>query len=91
MNGYRTKNKTGHTEVWLALKESPEYALAGAVRYRVERKFGEAKEGHGLRRCRYVGLIRYKLQAIITAVALNLKRIVKVTMGVPFKAGAVAA
>jgi len=90
LNNYRTKNKHGHTEVWLAMKETPEYALAGAVRYKVERKFGEAKEGHGLRRCRYVGVVRYQLQAIMTAMALNLKRIVKVTMGVPFKAPALA-
>jgi len=77
--------------VWLELKESPEYQLAGAVRYRVEMKFGEAKQGHGLRRCRYVGILRYLFQVIMTAMALDVKRIVKLTTGVPFKGRARAA
>ena len=91
LNDYRTQKKDGHVEVWRSLLEEPEYALAGAVRYRVERKFGEAKEGHGLRRCRYVGIIKYLFQAVFTAVALNVKRIVKLTTRVPFKAPALVA
>jgi IS5 family transposase len=90
LNDYRTEKKDRNTEVWEALKQEPEYALAGAVRHRVERKFGEAKEGHGLRRCRYVGLVKYLFQAVLTAIALDLKRIVKLTTGVPFKAPAMA-
>ena len=85
LNDYRTAKKDRNKEVWLELKESPEYQLAGAVRYRVERKFGEAKQGHGLRRCRYVGILRYLFQVIMTAMALDVKRIVKLTTGVPFK------
>ena len=57
----------------------------------MERKFGEAKLGHGLRRCRYVGLIKYLHQVILTAMALNLKRMVKLMTGVSFKGRAVAA
>jgi IS5 family transposase len=59
-------------------------------RYKVERKFGEAKWGHGLRRCRYVGLVKYAFQAILTAMALNLKRMVKLLTGIPFKGRAMA-
>ena len=91
LNDYRTEKKDKSKEVWLALKETAEYALAGPVRYRVERKFGEAKEGHGMRRCRYVGIVEYLVQAVFTANALDLKRIVKLPKGVSFKAPALAA
>jgi IS5 family transposase len=60
-------------------------------RYKVERKFGEAKLGHGLRRCRYVGLVKYAVQVILTAMALNLKRMVKLLTGTPFKGRAATA
>ena len=50
-------------------------------RYKIERKFGEAKQGHGLGRCRYLGKIGFAVQAFLTAMALNLKRLVKVLSG----------
>ncbi|MBN2356205.1 transposase [candidate division KSB1 bacterium] len=43
----------------------------------MERKFGEAKQGHGLGHCRYVGKTRFTVQAYFTAIMLNLKRMVK--------------
>lgn len=43
----------------------------------VERKFGEAKERHGMRRFRYSGLVRNRIQAYITAFVINMKRMVK--------------
>jgi len=62
-------------------------------RYQIERKFGEAKQYHGLpKRCRYLGIWRYAIQAYLTAIALNwlrhvydLKRLVRLLTGVPFK------
>jgi transposase, IS5 family len=85
LNAYRTNKKDANKEVWLRLRATPEYGQGQAERYKVERKFGEAKEGHGLRRCRYLGLLRYGVQAILTAITLNAKRLVKLLTGVPFK------
>ena len=85
LNRYRTEKKDSHKEVWLALKETPEYQAGQAVRYKIERKYGEAKAHHGLRRCRYVGRFRYTIQVYLTSLALNLKRIVTLLTGVHFK------
>lgn len=91
LNDYRTQKKDKHKEVWLALQATPEYQQGVKERYKIERKFGEAKQGHGLGRCRYLGLVRYAIQAFLTALALNLKRMVKVLSGVNFKGRASAA
>ena len=55
-------------------------------RYQIERRFGEAKQYHGLPKgCRYLGIWRYAIQAYLTAIALNLKRLVRLLTGVPSK------
>lgn len=36
--------------------QTPTYKEGWKERYKIERKFGEAKAGHGLGRCRYLGL-----------------------------------
>jgi IS5 family transposase len=86
----RTEKKDLSKGVWLTLKQSEGYRRGLGVRYKVERKFGEAKMGHGLRRCRYLGMVRYYIQAVFTVMALNLKRMVKLVTGVPFKGRAMA-
>jgi len=43
------------------------------------------RKGHGLTRCRYVGLMRYGLQVFLTVITLNLKRLVKLLNGANFK------
>ena len=51
-------------------------------RYQIERKFGEAKQYHGLPKgCRYLGIWRYAVQVYLTAIALNLKYPVRGTSG----------
>ena len=85
LNDYRTQKKDPNKQIWLELKSSAEYQAGLQERYKIERKFGEAKQSHGLRRCRYVGLLRYGLQAVLTAIVLNLKRMVKLLTGAPFK------
>ena len=85
LNDYRTKKKDKNKEVWVKLKKTPEYRAGKKERYKIERKFGEGKENHGLRRCRSVGRSRYAIQACFTALALNLKRLVKLLTGVNFK------
>jgi IS5 family transposase len=85
LNDIRTKKKDRNKEVWVSLLATPEYRRGKRERYKVERKFGEAKQNHGLRRCRYVGWIGYAIQVFMTAVALNLKRLVRLLEGVGFR------
>lgn len=81
----RTHKKDGNKQVWETLLASPQYEAGLAERYKVERKFGEAKRWHRFGRCRYLGLVRYGIQAHLTALALNLKRIVTLLTGVHFR------
>ena len=76
LNDYRTADSNQHRQSWQRIKDSAEYQAGRAERYKIERKFGEAKRWHGFGRCRYLGLQRYGLQAHLTALVLNLKRIV---------------
>jgi len=85
LNTYRTQKKDANKEVWLALVQTAEYQAGQQVRYKIERKYGESKQNHGLRRCRYLGWIRYAIQAYLTVIALNLKRMVKALTGISFK------
>ena len=85
LNDYRTKKKDESKRVWVELQNSEQYKLGQKQRYQIERKFGEAKQGHGWGRCRYVGLVRYAIQGFLMAIALNLKRLVLLLTGVPFK------
>lgn len=81
----RVEKKDAHKEPWQTMLASEEYQRGQAERYKVERKFGEAKRWHGLGRCRYLGLLRYGIQAHLTALALNLKRIVYLLTGGRFR------
>jgi IS5 family transposase len=74
----RTRVSNDHQAFWRQV---------AASRFKVERKYGEAKRWHGLGRCRYLGLWRYGIQAYLTALVLNLKRIVVLLRGVRFRAG----
>jgi IS5 family transposase len=85
LNRFRIGKKDPHKEVWRQLLATPQYELGLKERYKIERKFGEAKQQHGLRRCRYLGLVRFAIQSFLTAIALNVKRMVLLLTGVPFK------
>lgn len=91
LNGYRIKKKNPNKEGWLRLVESHAYREGGKQRYKVEQKFGEMKTRHGFRRCRYLGLARYAVQGYLTAMVVNLKRVVKLLAGVGFSSGPVFA
>jgi len=54
-------------------------------RYKIERKFGEGKQNHGLGRCRYLGLKGFAIQNFFIVLVLNLKRMVKLLTGTGFK------
>jgi len=85
LNNYRTEKKDANKEGWLKLKQSQEYADGLRERYKVERKFGEARKWHGYERCRYLGFTRHAIQSYLTFMALNLKRLVKLLTGVSFR------
>jgi IS5 family transposase len=67
------------------LASSSEYQQGIKERYKIERKFGEAKKWHGFKRCRYLGYIRHVIQSYFTFIALNMKRLMKVLTGVSFR------
>jgi IS5 family transposase len=81
----RTAKKDASTQRWADLEADPRYIQARKQRFRVEQPFGIAKRWHGFERCRYLGLARYRLQAIFTFLVHNLKRIVKLLTGVTFR------
>ena len=55
----------------------PEIIAAQRERPKIERKFAELKRFHGLNEARYWGLAKMAIQFTMTAIACNLKRIVK--------------
>ncbi len=81
----RTQKKDANKERWLMLEADPEYQEWKAQRYRVEQPFGTLKRWNGFGRCRYVGLERYRTQALMTFVVHNCKRVVKLLTGVTFR------
>jgi IS5 family transposase len=85
LKGYRTQKKDPNKEGWLVLRQSTAYQEGQRVRYKIERKFGEMKTRHGFGRCRYVGLLRYAIQGYLTVVVVNLKRMVKLLLGVSLR------
>jgi len=50
LNNYHTEKKDENKEGWMKLKESQEYQEGLRERYKIERKFGEAKKWHGFAR-----------------------------------------
>ncbi len=85
LKGKRIGKKDDNKEVWVELVKTPQYQQGLKERYKIERKFGEGKQGHGLGRCRYIGQAKFAIQAFFTAITLNLKRMVKLLTGVGFK------
>lgn len=81
----RTEKKDDNKEPWLELIETNEYKEGLCNRYKIERKFGEGKTSHGLRRCRYLGEKKLHIQACLTAAVLNLKVVVAAFSGVTLR------
>jgi len=89
LNNYRTEKKDPNKEIWVKLKKRGSYQKGLKVRYKIERKFGEAKKHHGFSRCRYLSLQKYHIQATLTFMSLNLKEIIKMTTDVRLKSNPV--
>lgn len=85
LNDYRTaKNDAIHAR-WHELVADPLYQERKGQRFRVEQPYGIAKLWHGFERCRYLGLVRYRIQALLTFMVVNAKRLVKLLTGVTFR------
>lgn len=81
----RTRKKDPHTERWHALQADPQHQEGRRARYRVEQVFGLAKHWHSFGRCRYLGLVRYRIQSALTFMVCNAKRIIKRLVGITFR------
>jgi hypothetical protein len=53
----RTEKKDNNKQIWLELEKTDPYKEGLKERYKIERKFREAKQGHGFGRCRYIGTL----------------------------------
>lgn len=74
-----------YREHWLAYLTDPKRVAARRKRYVVERTNGDLKNNHGLSRCRYLGLSKYRFQATMAAIAYNLKHMVTILTGQHFR------
>jgi len=83
LNEYRTRLYP--EGLWADIKASEDYQMGLRERYKIEQKNGEGKRWHGLDRCRYVGLAKYAVQSLMTAMTMNLKRMVLLLCGVSFR------
>jgi transposase len=66
-----------------AQQETAEWQAEYAVRAGVEGTLSQGVRGFGLRRCRYIGLAKARLQHVATAAAINVYRISDWLGGVP--------
>lgn len=82
--------KTRTADMWIKLKAEPKHREGLRERFKIERKFGETKQSHGLKRCRYLGLVNYHAQLALTALAVNLKVVVASMTGSTLKGYAYA-
>ena len=80
-----TNQRTIQRHVWEDFKEQViqnRQSENGMVVYKlrcqtIERSFADAKELHGLRRCRFRGIEKTKEQVMMTAIAQNIKKIAR--------------
>lgn len=76
----RAVHKNDYEEEYRRMREkagTPEFAAVRAEHPRIERKLSELVRWHGARRARYRGQCKVLFQALMTAVVVNTKRIVR--------------
>jgi len=81
----RTTKKDPNKQRWLELQETKHHQVATKLRSRVEQPFGQAKDKHGFEHCRYLGHLKHGLQAFLTFLVVNAKRMVKLLTGITFR------
>lgn len=64
----------------MAFQETEEFKTRMRQRYMIEAKNGEMKTSHGLGVCIYRGLFGMQLQSYLTAITVNIKRIMKLML-----------
>lgn len=79
LNGQFFKGK--YKKHWEAYRDDPKRVEAKKKRYVIERTNADLKNNHGLRRARYLGLLKYHFQATMAVMAHNLKIVVKEITG----------
>ncbi|MEU8952638.1 transposase [Streptomyces sp. NPDC048489] len=60
-------------------QQTPEWKARYAVRSAVEGTVNEFAHGHGMRRCRYRGQRKAHIQHVLTAIAVNIERLSRLT------------
>jgi transposase len=70
-----------------AKAQTPEYARVRQEHPKIERKLGELVRWHRARRARYWGKAKVLVQALLTAVAVNVKRMVHLLASLPEAVG----
>ena len=48
----------------------------------MEAVLGDEKNSHGMRKCRYIGLVKTKVQIYMTDITCNLKKFMKVVFDI---------
>lgn len=72
---FKYYDKNGNDNRYFQIYIDQRYEKGQKQRYKVEQSYGEMKNYHGLRRCKYLGLEKTKIQAYTTATVYNLKHI----------------
>ncbi len=73
-----------------AKAQTPEYRVVREQHPRIERKWAEMVRRHDVRHARYRGRLRVKIQALLTALVVNIKRIVHLLNDAPRDESALA-
>jgi hypothetical protein len=79
---YRTVSLSYHQDILdeaAAFNKTAAYKESMKRRTQIESKYSEMKHSHGLKRARYRGLERVTIQALLTAMAVNLKNYIRLT------------
>jgi IS5 family transposase len=80
----RVVSKNDYQEEYERLRaraQTEEYLKVRKEHPKVERKLAEMVNWHGARRARYRGRWRVKIQLLMTAIVVNIKRIVRLLTG----------
>lgn len=81
LHDYRTNKQHPSKQRWSDFMATPEHQAATAMGYRAEQPCGTAKE----QRCCYLGALRYGIQAFLTFVVVNCRRVIKLLIGITFR------
>ena len=84
-HGYLSKNRIrngivirkNHTKEYIKKHIKRVSQIAKSIRPVIEHKMSDMKQNHGLGLARYIGLIKTRVQVYMTAISVNIKRMIK--------------